>query len=61
MTASLLFAIELTDREAREAYFKWADRRIMAALQVVDPARYQVVVEKIRSYILDALSSNDNR
>jgi len=57
--ADLALAIELPDRETRAAYFKWVEQRLVDPMRLFNPVGYDAVVERIRSYILDALKPDD--
>jgi len=51
MTASLALALELGDKDAKEAFFTWLEERVLTPIRILDPDAYQAIVAQVKLYI----------
>lgn len=54
MVVSLALPFEIKSKEVIKAYNEWLERKVLAPMRATSPARYEAVIEHVRSFVAGA-------
>lgn len=60
LNGALAMPVELTDRSVRDAYWKWLEKRVLARLRLLHPARYEALVAMLKTNVLYLSGMSDD-
>ena len=60
MVASLALPFEIESKEVIKAYNEWLEREVLAPMRATSPARYEAVVDYVRSFVACAGEEDDD-
>jgi len=60
LNGALAMPVELTDRNVRDAYWKWLEKRVLKRLRLLHPARYAALVATLKTNVLYLAQMTDD-